>query len=636
MAYFFRQIIAAVLSVIMSLTGFVSKPSKPMAEFYVSVDGSDSHAGTKERPFATLERARDEVRKINGDMTGDIIVHIGTGRFTLTDTLVFDERDGATNGYSIRYVADGDGPAEISGGAQINGWTLFDREKNIYCAKVPEGTLFRQLYADGVKLTRARTKIDGSTRIVGASRFKADGTMIPEWYNNWSEETLEQADYGEIYLKAEEFPGFENLEKVELHVLTAWVKNVLRVKSASEKDGIVTVRIQDEEGRPVFNRMHPNIDGYFRNDDKQFVYYIENAFELIDENGEWYLDESTSTVYLKADETRDISKKDVVYPRLETLVKIGSSNGEKIRNLSFEGINFSYSNWTLPCEQGLVDVQAEMYANYCIFATNDVGVLRPPAAVTVADTENFMLKNCGISNTGSTGLDLLKGTKNSLIRDNVISGTSGNGIMIGSFCVDENTDMHEVYNPENKSEICEGDWIVNNRISGIGTDYQGAVAIGAGYPKDILIANNEIFNAPYSGISVGFGWSDKESCMSGNRILNNEIYNTSRVLCDAGGIYTLSVQPGSEMSGNYIHDITLAEWADYGTAGIYMDEQTAGYTVKNNVIENADGVWRNRNGEDDYDEKTIYINNSDNINAYFIKKNAGTNKYFDAYAKLFY
>ena len=30
----------------MSLTGFVSKPSKPMAEFYVSVDGSDSHAGT--------------------------------------------------------------------------------------------------------------------------------------------------------------------------------------------------------------------------------------------------------------------------------------------------------------------------------------------------------------------------------------------------------------------------------------------------------------------------------------------------------------------------------------------------------------------------------------------------------------
>lgn len=46
MAYFFRQIIAAVLSVIMSLTGFVSKPSKPMAEFYVSVDGSDSHAGT--------------------------------------------------------------------------------------------------------------------------------------------------------------------------------------------------------------------------------------------------------------------------------------------------------------------------------------------------------------------------------------------------------------------------------------------------------------------------------------------------------------------------------------------------------------------------------------------------------------
>ncbi|MBR3439263.1 MAG: hypothetical protein IKH13_07150, partial [Clostridia bacterium] len=310
MIYGLRRILAAALSLIMSFTGFFAKPVKIMAEYYVSVDGSDSGTGAKESPFATIKRARDEIRKINGDMTGDIIVHIGAGRYTIDDTLVFDERDGATNGYSIRYV--GDESAEICGGEKIEGWTLYDKEKNIYCAKVPDGALFRQLYVNGIKMTRARTAIDGSTRIVGASRFRADGTMIPEWYNNWGEETLEQADYGEIYLKAEEFPNFNNLEKVELHVLTAWVKNVLRVKSASEKDGVVTVKIQDEESRLVFNRMHPNIDGYFRNDDKQFVYYIENAYELIDEVDEWYLDESASTVYLKTREGFDVSKADVI------------------------------------------------------------------------------------------------------------------------------------------------------------------------------------------------------------------------------------------------------------------------------------------------------------------------------------
>ena len=635
MLYTFRRIIAAILSVILTMTGYFAQPKKPMAEFYVSVDGNDAGTGTKESPFATFERARDEVRKINGDMTGDIIVHIAEGTYTLTDTFVFDGNDGASNGYSVRWAADG--KAVISGGEKINGFTLIDPEKDIWSAPVPSGALFRQLYVNGEKMIRARTAIDGSTRILGAARFKADGTPIPEWYNNWSEETLAQADYGEIYLDAAEFPGFTNLTKVELHVLTAWVKNVLRVKSATEKDGVVTVRVQDEENALIFNRMHPNIDGYFRSDDsKQFVYYIENAFELIDEPGEWYLDESAGTVFLKAPENVDITKAEVIIPRLETLVSIGPAKGDKIRNLSFEGLTFAYSNWTLPCEQGLVDVQAEMYANYSIFATNDVGVKRPAAAVDVADTENFTMKNCTVENAGSTGLDLIRGTKHSVIRDSVFRVISGNGIMIGDFCVDENTDMHEVYNPEDGSEICEGDWIVNNLVTDIGTDYQGAVGIAAGYPRDILIANNEIRNAPYSGISVGFGWSDKENCMRNNRILNNEIHHTSLVLCDAGGIYTLSVQPDSEISGNYIHDITRPEWADYDTAGIYMDEQTAGFTVKDNVIENAPGVWRNRNGEDDYDEDTIYINKPRNIRAKQIKRSAGISGHFDAYAKLFY
>ena len=634
MGYTFRRLLAACLALLMTLAGHVARPESPMAEFYVSPAGSDTNTGEKSSPFLTVARARDEVRKKNRVMHGDIIVHIAQGVYTLPETLVFDEHDGAAADYRIRYVADGE--AVLCGGEQLGGFTLFDAEKNIYAAPVPAGARFRQLYVNGRKMIRARSNADYSTRILGATRFRADGTEIPEWLNNWSEETLEQADYGEIYLNAAEFPGFRNLEKVELHVLTAWVKNVLRVKTAEEKDGVVTVRLQDAESRLVFNRMHPNLDGYFRNDDKQFVYYIENAYELIDEDNEWYLDELNDTLYLKAPADVDISRAEVIAPRLETLVRVEPKNGKTVRNLSFEGLTFACSNWTLPSERGLVDVQAEMYANYCIFATNDVGVLRPAAAVLVADTENFTMKNCVIENAGSTGLDLLRGTKHSIVRDNVIRNIAGNGIMVGQFCVDENTDMHEVYHPAEESAVCTGDWIVNNLITEIGTDYQGAVGIGAGYPKEILIANNEVCNAPYTGISVGFGWSDKESCMRGNRILNNEVHHTSRVLCDAGGIYTLSLQPDSVMSGNYIHDITLPAWADYDTAGIYMDEQTAGYTVENNVIENAKSVWRNRNGEDAYDEKTIFIDQSKKPAAKSIKKNAGISKYFDAYAKLFY
>ena len=640
MFYTMKKIIASMLALLMSIMGYVDfagvviKPENIMAEYYVSNNGNDSNDGTKDKPFATIERARDEVRKINSDMTGNIIVHIAEGTYILDNTLNFDERDSATNGFSIKYV--GDGETVISGGQEIGNFTLFDDEKNIYCAKVPDGFTFRQLYLDGVKLTRARSNTDFSTRIVGASRFNADGTMIPENLNYGGEDSLVPAAYGEVYLNASKFGDFNNLEQVELHVLTAWVKNVLRVKSAVTNDGITSIRIQDDESKLIFNRMHPNIDGYSHMSTHDFVYYIENAYELIDTDNEWYLDENTNMVYIKVPESTDMNTASVIAPRLENLLTVKSQNSSKIQNLSFEGITFRYTNWTVPSERGLVDVQAGMYANYCIFKTNDMGVLRPSAAVYVAGTENFTIKDCTVENMGAAGIDLHYGTKNSVIQDNLIQNISGNGIMVGKFVVDENTDIHVVYNPEDESDICTGDRIVNNRVMHIGTDYESSVGICAGYPRDILIANNEVAYAPYTGISVGFGWSNADNAMKNNRILNNEIHHTSQILCDAGGIYTLSKQPGSEMSGNYIHNIVLPEWADYGTSGIYMDEQTEGYTVKYNVLENACGVGMNRVGSNDYKEKTIYIDKKWNPVIDAIKDNAGINDNFDVYAKLFY
>ena len=628
------------IALLMSVTGNIDfagvifRPETVMAEYYVSTTGDDRNAGTAEAPFATIERARDEVRRINGNMSGNIIVHIADGTYNPTDTVTFDERDSASGDWYIRYVADGN--ALISAGKEIDGFTLYDADKNIYSAKVADGTLFRQLYMNGEKLIRSRSNSDYSTKIIGASRFYADGTEIPENLNRWDESSLVQADYGEIYLRADEFQDFNNLEDVELHILTAWVKNVLRVKSAETADGVTSIRIQDEENSLIFNRPHPDIDGYSHMNNREFTYYIENAYELIDEDNEWYLDESTDTVYIKAPAGTDMTSAEVIAPSLETILKAETTDGSKIKNLSFEGLTFAYSNWTVPSTDGLVDIQGGMYANYCIFATNDIGVLRPASALYFADTENLIIKACTVEKTGAAGIDLAHGTKNSLVQDNTVRNTAGNGIMVAQFAVDENTDMHIVYNPENDDDVCEGDRIVNNLVTDIGTDYQSSVAIGAGYPRDILIANNEVSYAPYTGISVGFGWSAEDNAMRNNRILNNDIHHTSQVLCDAGGIYTLSKQPDSEISGNYIHDITLPEWADYATSGIYMDEQTAGYTVEYNVIEHGWGVGRNRNGENNYREKTIYIDKSWSPIIEGIKKNAGINENFDVYAKLFY
>ena len=48
-------------------------------ELYVCPAGNDSHAGTADKPFQTLARARDAVRKISRDMREDIVVYLDEG-----------------------------------------------------------------------------------------------------------------------------------------------------------------------------------------------------------------------------------------------------------------------------------------------------------------------------------------------------------------------------------------------------------------------------------------------------------------------------------------------------------------------------------------------------------------------------
>lgn len=54
------------------------------ATYYVSPAGSDSNDGSLSYPFQTITKARDVVRTINSNMTGDIIVNLMGGTYGLT------------------------------------------------------------------------------------------------------------------------------------------------------------------------------------------------------------------------------------------------------------------------------------------------------------------------------------------------------------------------------------------------------------------------------------------------------------------------------------------------------------------------------------------------------------------------
>ncbi|HNZ99857.1 hypothetical protein [Ruminococcus sp.] len=97
---------AAVISAVSALSalspyvcaGTVHAVGGVQAVYYVSPEGSDSGDGSLDSPFATLERARDEVRKVNGSMTGDIVVYLRGGDYRITEPVEFDTRDSGTGG----------------------------------------------------------------------------------------------------------------------------------------------------------------------------------------------------------------------------------------------------------------------------------------------------------------------------------------------------------------------------------------------------------------------------------------------------------------------------------------------------------------------------------------------------------
>lgn len=53
--------------------------AKDVIELYVSPEGSDGNKGTLEAPFKTIQKARDYIRTIKGEMESDIFVYLRGG-----------------------------------------------------------------------------------------------------------------------------------------------------------------------------------------------------------------------------------------------------------------------------------------------------------------------------------------------------------------------------------------------------------------------------------------------------------------------------------------------------------------------------------------------------------------------------
>ena len=93
--------------------------------FHVAPRGSDDGPGTADRPFATLERARDAVRRLKqqGPLPkGGVAISIAPGRYVVRQTFVLTEEDSGTANSPIVYRAAGPERPVFSGGVRLEGF----------------------------------------------------------------------------------------------------------------------------------------------------------------------------------------------------------------------------------------------------------------------------------------------------------------------------------------------------------------------------------------------------------------------------------------------------------------------------------------------------------------------------------
>lgn len=561
-------------------------------DIYVSAEnGCDSNDGSKDKPLQTvaqaMRQAREWRRLKRTDVAGGINIILDNGVYRQYEPLFVRPEDSGTPESPTVVRSSVGCRAVISGGVSVSGWKrgcddsrISPRLRNkIWVAEVPRAgnkiLYTRQMWVAGVKALRATQFGDGVMERMKGFDTKERTITIPA-------------------------PGFDlsNADQLEMTVHQRWAIAILRVKEMRDAgNGMTAVTFHEPESRLEFEHPWPQpvIDG----ERGSSSFCLGNALQLLDEPGEWYQDYPSGRIYYYPREGEDMTNTNVIIPALETIMDVSGTRERQVNNIKFENIAFEHAAWIRPSYEGHVTLQGgfRMLDAYKLHEPglpekaeleNQAWIGRPESAITVRFASGIDFVGCTFSHVGATGLDYIKAVRSSRVEGCTFCDIGGTAIQVGTF-PDGGFETHVPYIPAVPEDICSGIVISNNQITDATNEDWGCVGIGAGYVRDIDIVQNEVSHVNYSGICVGWGWTALESGMCRNKIRDNYVHDYARQLYDAGGVYTLSNQPGSVISGNRI---TAPYPAPYATNNrgfcIYFDEATDGFTVEGNKCDNEE------------------------------------------------
>jgi hypothetical protein len=360
------------------------------AEFYVSAGGRDTDPGTLRQPFATIQRARDEVRKlVAAGLKENVTVFIRASTYTFTEPVVFSIEDSGTEQCTITYAAYKQEEPVLSGGVKITGWKKLENlpaelpavaRGKVWVADVPASLgRFHSLYDAKGLMPRARS--EGFIPGIPFSGESATG------------QTTDRNALRTLYYPPGVIKNWPNLDDVDIVIRPSvnWTMNILALESVDEHARVARTqlpgtyplrRLRDDAppGPLTFNTA-----------------WVENVLEALDQPGEWVLNTHTRKLYLWPRGERPES---IVAPCLRELIRVEGKidvNGPTdvpVRGLIFKGLTLAH-------------------ADRLLWAEGDRGMQhdwemedKPDALIRLRGAEKCVIENCKFKDSGGNAVRL--------------------------------------------------------------------------------------------------------------------------------------------------------------------------------------------------------------------------------------